>query len=226
MMYFFKTLACFNLLKVQVLHMLCTLKLKGVLHFPLKGLYQMLSGVHFLFVASLWQPKLFTPSNCQCVHCRSLALTQNRGILCSCWAPFCPLWVRSKTAKGVLQRSTALGLSQRESLRIKQLKHCLCSVFSNPVCILGEGEKEFLVEIVFNSILAFCSPSNSAKWSEKLELYINLYHNWTSWTFWFLCAVLEAAVCHSRAVSVLLPGPRSLTGLGHTKRSCVWITWR
>lgn len=36
MMYFFKTLACFNLLKVQVLHMLCTLKLKGVLHFPLK----------------------------------------------------------------------------------------------------------------------------------------------------------------------------------------------
>lgn len=43
MMYFFKTLACFNLLKVQVLHMLCTLKLKGVLHFPLKELYQMLS---------------------------------------------------------------------------------------------------------------------------------------------------------------------------------------
>lgn len=41
MMYFFKTLACFNLLKVQVFHMLCTLKFKGVLHFPLKRISQM-----------------------------------------------------------------------------------------------------------------------------------------------------------------------------------------
>lgn len=40
MMYFFKTLACFYLLKVQVLHMALYIKVEGVLHFPLKGLYQ------------------------------------------------------------------------------------------------------------------------------------------------------------------------------------------
>lgn len=36
MMYFFKTLACFNLLKVQVLHMLCTLKVERGFTFSIK----------------------------------------------------------------------------------------------------------------------------------------------------------------------------------------------
>lgn len=35
---------------------------------------------------------------------------------------------------------------KRASLRIKQFKHCLCSVFNNPTCIFGEGGKEFLQE--------------------------------------------------------------------------------
>lgn len=51
---------------------------------------------------------------------------------------------------------------KRASLRIKQFKHCLCSVFNNPTRILGEGGKEFLQEKK-NSILAFCSSSNRAK---------------------------------------------------------------
>lgn len=36
MMYFFKTLACFNLLKVQVLNMLCTLKVERGFTFSIK----------------------------------------------------------------------------------------------------------------------------------------------------------------------------------------------
>lgn len=148
MMYFFKTLACFNLLKVQVLHMLCTLKLKGVLHFPLKGLYQMLSRVHFCLWHCCDSPSCSVPGTADV----STAVKHNRGVLCGCCAPFCPLWVRSKTAKGALQHSPGAEPKSASEQNNSDIAYLLFSVILH-----------VLEDIVFNSILAFCSPSNRAK---------------------------------------------------------------
>lgn len=141
MMYFFKTLACFNLLKVQVLHMLCTLKLKGVLHFPLKW---PLSNVVLLatHVCDSPSPCFAGMSGCRCSVWFLGAALPSPGLKQNCEGN---RW------------STASGWDWNCSDMVSVLS-------KNPTCALGEGEEEVLQNNVSIASWLFCSSSNTTKY--------------------------------------------------------------
>lgn len=100
----------------------------------------------FMFVAHAWQPESLLRS-----LARSFAVMANASLIvtleCSAVVPVhhsALSGFETKLPGTVLERSSNGWARTSLSLRIKQFKRRLCSVFNNPTLALGEGGKEFL----------------------------------------------------------------------------------